>query len=185
MVHLVRVGAIGHVGRFRASDGAQHPRGVRVIVRTTRGLECGEVLSEDDVSASEADGPLLRRMTVQDELLAERLGRNRDAAYEACARLLEERGSTATLLDVEHLFDGRGLYFYFLGEADLIGEAISAELAEAYDAEAKFGAFADAVEQGCGPGCGTAEAENGCGTAGGCSTCAIVSACGTKVGTAR
>lgn len=184
MVHLVRVGAIGHVGRFRAMDGARHVRGVRVIVRTARGLECGEVLADDDATATEADGPLLRRMTVQDELLAERLGRNRDAAYEACVRLLEERGSTATLLDVEHLFDGRGLYFYFLGEADPLGEAISAELADAYDAEAKFGAFADAVENGCGPGCGTAEAENGCGTAGGCSTCAIASACGTKASAA-
>lgn len=149
-----------------------------MIVRTTRGLECGEVLTEDD--AADSDGPLLRRMTVEDELLAERLGRNRDAAYAACVRLLEERGSTATLLDVEQMFDGRGLFFYFLGEADPIGQAISAELADAYDAEAKIGAFADAVEHGCGPGCGTAEAVNGCGTEGGCSTCAIASACSTR-----
>lgn len=171
---------MGQVGRFRSTDAGRHVRGCRVVVRTARGLECGEVLAEAPDSADEVDGPLLRRMTVQDELLAERLGRNRDAAFEACNRLLGERGSSAVLLDVEHLFDGRGLYFYFLGEVDAVTEAISAELATAYDAEARFGAFADAVEQGCGPGCGTAEAENGCGTSGGCSTCAVASACATR-----
>lgn len=180
MIHLVQVGAMGQVGRFRSADGARHKRGRRVIVRTERGLECGEVLAETPDAPAEVDGPLLRRMTVQDELLAERLRRNRDAAFDACNRLLAERGSSAVLLDVEHLFDGRGLYFYYLGEVDAVTEAISAELAEAYDAEARFGAFADAVEQGCGPGCGTEEAENGCGTSGGCATCAVASACGTK-----
>lgn len=171
---------MGQIGRFRSTDGVRHSRGRRVIVRTQRGLECGEVLADSPGTAEEVDGPLLRRMTVQDELLAERLRRNRDAAFEACTTLLVERGSSAVLLDVEHLFDGRGLYFYYLGEVDAATEAISAELATAYDAEARFGAFADAVEQGCGPGCGTAEAENGCGTSGGCSTCAVASACSTR-----
>ncbi|TWT99718.1 hypothetical protein Pla108_06610 [Botrimarina colliarenosi] len=168
---------MGHVGRFRSADGLGYRRGQRVIVRTARGLECGEVLSDDPGSQAESDGPLLRRMTDADEMLAERLRRNRDAASEACVRLLAERGSNAVLLDVEHLFDGRGLYFYFLGDVDSTTEAISAELADAYNAEARFGQFADALEQGCGPGCGTAEAENGCGTAGGCATCAVASAC--------
>lgn len=181
VIHLVQVGAMGQIGRFRSADGLRHRRGRRVIVRTERGLECGEVLAESPGSdAHEVDGPLLRPMSVQDNLLAERLQRNRDAAFQACNQLLTERGSPAVLLDVEHLFDGRGLYFYYLGDVDPATVAISAELAEAYDAEARFGAFADAVEQGCGPGCGTAEAENGCGTSGGCSTCAVASACSTR-----
>jgi hypothetical protein len=177
MNHLIRVGALGHVGRFRSADGLRYARGQRVVVRTARGLEVGEVLADEPQSAGDADGPLLRRMTDSDEMLAERLSRNRDAAYEACVRVLAERGSDAVLLDVEHLFDGRGLYFYFLGEVDAATEAISTELAAAYDAEARFGQFADTLEQGCGPGCGTAEAKNGCGTAGGCATCAVASAC--------
>jgi cell fate regulator YaaT (PSP1 superfamily) len=183
MNHLIRVGALGHVGRFRSADGLRYARGQRVVVRTARGLEVGEVLADEPQATSErhgpadADGPLLRRMTDSDEMLAERLIRNRDAAYEACVRVLAERGSDAVLLDVEHLFDGRGLYFYFLGDVDPATEAISAELAAAYDAEARFGQFADTLEQGCGPGCGTAEAKNGCGTAGGCATCTVASAC--------
>lgn len=173
---------MGHVGRFRSSDGARHARGRRVIVRTTRGLELGETLAAEPDSMAETDGPLLRRVTVEDELLAERLQRNRDAAFTACVERLAEAGSNAALLDVELLFDGRGLYFYYLGEVDPIAEAISAELAEAYDAEARFGAFAEAVEEGCGPGCGTADAENGCGTNGGCTSCAVAAACSAARG---
>ncbi len=172
---------MGHVGRFRAAEAIRYARGQRVIVRTERGLERGEVMSHEGGSpAGEADGDLLRRMTVQDDLLSERLQRNRNAAYESCVRRLLEEGSSAVLLDVEHLFDGRGLYFYFLGEVDAAGEAISAELAHAYDAEARFGQFAKTVEEGCGPGCGTEDAVNGCGSSGGCSTCTIASACAVK-----
>ena len=155
LTHLVRVGAMGHVGRFRAADAGRYARGQRVVLRTARGLEIGRVMTpEGGAPGGEPDGDLLRRMTVQDDLLAERLERNREAAYASCVGLLEERGSAAVLLDVEHLFDGRGLYFYFLGDTDPISEAISAELAEAYDAEARFGDFAKTVEEGCGPGCG-------------------------------
>lgn len=175
--HLVRVGALAQVGRFRSPEALRYRRGARVIVRTARGLEIGEVLAEDE--GQENDGPLLRRMTVSDELLAARLEKNRHAAYESCVRLLEERGLTAALLDVEHLFDGCGLYFYFLGETNEEIESLTSQLAEAYEAEARFEQFADAVSEGCGPGCGTEEAQG----AGGCASCAGCSAsgaCGTK-----
>jgi hypothetical protein len=83
------------------------------------------------------------------------------------------------LLDVEHLFDGRTLFFYFLGEVPPEVEAMTAELADLYDAQAKFRQFAQMVEEGCGPGCGTDEA-----TGGGCSTCAtgcsVAGSCGTR-----
>ena len=170
---------MGQVGRFRSAEPVRLGRGSRVIVRTDRGLEQGEVLAVDQPNGPESDGDLLRPMSVQDDLLAERLQRNRDRAYTACVDLLAQRGANSTLLDVEHLFDGRGLYFYFLGPVDPVAEAISAELAAAYNAEARFGEFAEAVEQGCGPGCGTEDAVNGCGSSGGCSTCAVAAACST------
>jgi hypothetical protein len=83
------------------------------------------------------------------------------------------------LVDVEHLFDGQSLFFYFLGgESPEIAD-LTSELADAYEAKVQFRKFTDTLSQGCGPGCGTEEAENGCGT-GACSTCAILSACGGK-----
>lgn len=167
---------MARVGRFRATDGARYARGRRVIVRTERGLEVGEVLGDEAVA--DADGVLLRAMTDADELLAERLNRKRDAAYASCVELLRSRDSDEVLLDVEHLFDGRGLYFYFLGGPTSETESLITELAAAYEAEARVGEFAETLEQGCGPGCGTEEAAGGgCDT---CTGCAVAAACGVR-----
>jgi len=116
--HLVRVGILGQVGRFTAADAARYPRRSRVIVRTWRGLEIGEILTQpsSDSDADRIDGEILRGMTLEDELLVARLEKHRQDAYQACATLLAEHGVQSVLIDVEHLFDGQGLYFYFLGD---------------------------------------------------------------------
>ena len=73
---------------------------------------------------------------------------------------------------MEHLFDGQSLFFYFLGEVTPEIERLSAELAELYEATVKFREFTEALTNGCGPGCGTAEAEGpGCGSS--CSSCVV------------
>lgn len=174
MFHLVRVGLQGVIGRFRAVDAARYDRGHEVVVRTVRGLELGEVLGQSDTGAS--DGDLLRAVTTQDRLLSQRLGIRRDEAYQACVDLLSERQLPAVLTDVEPLFDGRSLYFYFLGDTPPEVEALTAELAMAYESRAKIGAFAETLSEGCGPGCGTEEAkgQGGCSS---CASCAVASAC--------
>jgi hypothetical protein len=175
---LVRVGVLGHVGRFTSADGTRYPRAARVVCRTRRGLEVGEVLSDLEPAATfDSDGAVLRRVSVEDDLLLARLQKNKDEAYVACTSLLSERGIPAVLMDVEHLFDGRSLYFYFLGDVTPEIESVTSELAATYDSAVQFQKFADTLTHGCGPGCGTEEAEgNGCGS-GGCSTCAVASAC--------
>lgn len=178
--HLVRVGAMGQVGRFAAGDARHYPRHSRVIVRTRRGLEVGLVLAlpdgRDDPRGF-ADGELLRGVTVQDELLLARLERDRQQAYAACAALLAKHGVPAVLVDVEHLFDGQGLFFYFLGEVPAELETYTEELAEAYEANVQFRKFTETLIEGCGPGCGTEEAkgQGGCDS---CTSCAVASACG-------
>jgi hypothetical protein len=120
-------------------------------------------------------------MTPEDELLAARLDKNKHEAQAACLSLLEERGLAAVLLDVEPLFDGRSLFFYFLGPTSPAVEAITEQLAAAYEAQAGLRKFAETMLAGCGPGCGTAEAAGqGCVTGGGCSSCAVAGACGVK-----
>ncbi len=99
--HLVRVGMMGDVGRFASPDAVHYPRGARVVVRTPRGLERGEVLSRSAEAPPElTDGTLLRAMTVEDELLEARLTKNREQAYEACAGRIAELGLPTVLLDV-------------------------------------------------------------------------------------
>lgn len=174
--HIVRVGALGQVGRFAAVDAARYPRRSRVIVRTDRGLEIGEVLTPPDEErpSREGDGTILRGMTIEDQLLEARLQKNKLAAYDVCQARLQELRLPAVLMDVEHLFDGQTLVFYFLGEHPAEIEPLIAELTELYDAQVQFRSFSDAVTAGCGPACGT-DAATGCGS---CSTgCAIAAAC--------
>jgi len=157
---------------------------MRVVVRTVRGLESAEVLAPPEgwqatEAAGQGDGEILRGMTGEDEMLAERMERRRDEAFEACTELLAERELVATLVDVEHLLDGQGLYFYFLGEVTPAVDACTAELAEAYEAKVKFRQFTDTLLEGCGPGCGTEDAmgQGGCSS---CTSCAVAAACKTK-----
>jgi cell fate regulator YaaT (PSP1 superfamily) len=178
--HLVRVGLFGQIGRFRAPAGEVVARGLRVVCRTRRGLEIGEVLREpsDEEPLGAADGTLLRRVTAEDDLLLARLERDREQAFARCARLLDERVPGITLVDVEHLFDGRSLFFYFLGEmsseVEALTQALTQELAETYEATVRFRQFADALQHGCGPDCGT-NASVACSSA--CGSCAVAGAC--------
>ena len=178
--HLVRVGAFSQVGRFASVDAARYPRGARVVLRTTRGLEVGDVLAPPaSESAAEFDGVIVRGMTIEDQLLEVRLRKNREAAYAACACRLAELRLDVALVDVEHLFDGRTLVFYFLGRQPPELETVTSELAAIYDTQVQFQAFATTLTEGCGPGCGTEEATGqGCQS---CATgCAVAGACGTR-----
>jgi hypothetical protein len=180
--HLIRVGALGQVGRFAAVDAVRYPRRSRVVVRTKRGLEIGDVLAPPDDGDDDrafADGEILRGMTVQDDLLHARLEKNRHEAYQACSSLLADTGHSAVLVDVEHLFDGQGLFFYFLGDVTPELEAYTERLAETYEAKVQFRKFTETLIEGCGPGCGTDEVK-GRGGCESCTSCAVASACGTK-----
>ena len=195
MIHqFVRVGVFGHVGRFRSAQAAPYQHGRRVVCRTRRGLEIGMALgSQAAADASEFDrlptaetdnaqtvegrpddGVVLRYVTAEDDLVLARLERNRLAALADCEQLLASRKSDATLVEVEHLFDGQSLFFYFLGEVDAHTAQLTEQLAATYESRVQFRQFSDAMERGCGPDCGT-EAAAGCGD--GCSHCALAEAC--------
>ncbi len=88
--------------------------------------------------------------------------------------MLPRHCRAATLFEIEHLFDGRGLYFYFLGPVTPEIERLTGDLAEVYDAEAQFRRFTETLAEGCGPDCGT-EKGGGCDS---CSVCAVAVACG-------
>lgn len=185
--HLVRFGALGWVGRFTPVDAVRYPRASRVIVRTARGLELGEVLVplDEPCEHGTADGSIVRGVTAADDLLAARLEQNRQAAWEACSREVARRNLAVTLMEVEHLFDGQTLAFYFLGEVTPEVQALTDELAETYDSAAQIRRFAATLAEGCGPDCGTAAAGgcHDCGT--GCAVAAACSAGGTKEPTGR
>jgi hypothetical protein len=133
----------------------------------------GEVLSVAGNSGS-TDGILLRRVTVEDDLLAERLERYRHEAFQACQEALRRRAVPALLVDVEQLFDGTAIFFYFLGDVTDQLADVTEELGKLYAARIEFARFHETLLNGCGPHCGTHEAP-GCGAA--CASCSVMAAC--------
>ncbi len=172
---FLRIGSLGEI--HAATALAPLARGRRVIVRTGRGIELGEVVNDcrDAAYAMRSKVKVVRPTTEQDELLIRRLDRHKRAAVEACRSALAESGSPACLLDVDQIFDGGTLVMHFLGPVDEIAESISKSVAEKYESIVRSRHFAKLLSDGCGPDCGTKEG-GGCG--GSCSGCAV--ACGTK-----
>lgn len=180
---FVRIGSLAEV--HAATAGGPIDRGRRVIVRTARGIELGEVvgprragdLAGDSSRESTPTVRVVRPTTEEDELLIRRLDRHKRRAVEECREALSDSGSTACLLDVDQLFDGGTLIMHFLGEVDSVAQSITRSIAEKYESIVRSRHFAKLLSDGCGPDCGTAEG-GGCGTSGGCAGCAV--GCGTK-----
>lgn len=120
--YIVRFGAMRLLGVFSSSrEGNHFSRGDRVIVRTERGLEIGEILLE----ASERvlsylidppQGQILRRMTVDDEREATRIRRQATEEIKTCERIVSELGLQMELVDVEHVFGGERIIVYYLAD---------------------------------------------------------------------
>lgn len=166
---FVRIGSAGEV--FPARFESSLPRGRRVIVRTSRGVELAEVLS-DCRSQRPPDQTLriLRPTTEEDELLIRRLQRHKRQAIENCRVALAEIGSDVVLLDVDQVFDGGTLVMHFLGEPNEEAESITQRIVAEYESIVQTRHFAKLLKEGCGPGCGT-DAASGC--SGGCAGCAV------------
>ncbi len=178
--YLVRVGKLGQIGRFRTSQESIFRRGSRVVCRTQRGIEIGQILGPTQLKQSTvdlADGSVLRGMTVEDEILWGHLQEQSNQAQESCQRWLNDQNVTGLLIDVEPLLDGKTLYFHFLSEVSPEIQLHLDQLAAIYERAVRESKFAQLLEHGCGPGCGTEEAKNGCGSKGGCAVCQVASKC--------
>lgn len=174
--YLVRVGSGGEAVAVHAGT-KDLARGERVVCRTSRGLEIGTVLCESSIEKLSDAGRFLRPADANDELLWSKLQELSCEAAGVCERYLREQGLDDVLLDVEPMLDGRTLYFHFLGEPSQAASDRLAELAEVYRQSVVASPFAQRVEAGCGPGCGT-ESKSGCGTSGGgCAVCTVASKC--------
>jgi len=173
-LHWVRLGTRGECRPVASGWVALH-RGDRIVCRTDRGLELGQVLSACVSDHEEPVGRWVRRAQPEDELLWSKLQELSFEAAEACQSYLREQRSSDVLLDVEPLLDGKTLYFHFLGEPSVGLAAHLEQLVDVYQMSVAGSQFAMAVEQGCGPECGTSS-KGSCGS-GGCSSCAVVKRC--------
>ena len=179
-LYLVRVGYQQEIIPVQAGAHSL-ARGEQIICRTPRGIEMGEVLATTNPEYIETSNAskYIRKSRPEDELLWRQLASLSVSASTACQDFLRKQEIPDVLLDVEPLFDGRTLYFHFLGTPSLETEQHVQELCDIYQKSVATSRFAALLEHGCGPGCGTKE-KSGCGTGGGCVVCAIAGGCTSK-----
>ncbi len=121
--YVVRFGMMRQVSEFGVKQDDVYPRGAQVIVRSPRGLEWGEVLCEatertkDYLGGADPIGRIMREANADDERLRDELWRKEQDAFLIARELVEEHKLAMQLVDVEHLFGGEKLTFYYVSEA--------------------------------------------------------------------
>ena len=119
--YVVRYGAMRALGLLSPRGNDRFQRGDRVIARTNRGLEAGDVLcvATDEVLAQLKDmphGQILRAMTSEDVNELAHIKSNEREEFETCQRHVEQLGLSMQLIDIEHLFGGERIVIYYLAE---------------------------------------------------------------------
>jgi cell fate regulator YaaT (PSP1 superfamily) len=118
---IVRHGAMRLLGEFAPPPAGPPDRGARVVVRTDRGLELGDVLCPASPLAvahlpDPTRGDILRSMSDDDRRREEQLRETGQKQFETAGRLVADHRLQMQLVDVEPLFGGERLIFYFLAE---------------------------------------------------------------------
>jgi cell fate regulator YaaT (PSP1 superfamily) len=119
--YVVRHGSMRTLGIFAPRGNESFVRGTRVIARTTRGLESGEVLCEATPEAIEQlqdpdNGQILREMSSDDEKETYRIASRRQADYDVCDAQVRQSGLPMKLIDVERIFGGERIIVFYLSE---------------------------------------------------------------------
>jgi cell fate regulator YaaT (PSP1 superfamily) len=135
--YLVRHGAMRLLGPFTAADDSSYHRGDEVLVRTERGLETGEVLWEAlpqmvELISEPSTGQIVRCLTPDDRDQLEKRHQAEAQEFETCSQFVRRRQLQMELVDVEHLFGGERIVFYFLAEKRVDFRELVKDLAREY-----------------------------------------------------
>jgi cell fate regulator YaaT (PSP1 superfamily) len=135
--YIVRHGLMRFMGEFEAPEEQSCPRGAQVLVRTDRGLEVGEILCEATPRSLEfisepTHGRIQRRITGQDLIELDRIRDIEQHEMDTCSKIVEQRRLQMELVDVEHIFGGERIIFYFLAEKRVDFRDLVKDLAREY-----------------------------------------------------
>ena len=119
--YIVRHGQMRLLGEYIGMAGQEHPRGQRVVVRSDRGLELGEVLTlATDRSSQFLENPnrgeILRVATADDHAAEQKLAEVRNNGFEVCQGFIAKRRLQMDLVDVEAILGRERMVFYYLSE---------------------------------------------------------------------
>jgi cell fate regulator YaaT (PSP1 superfamily) len=117
--YVVRTGAVRSLSVMQASR--SHRYGDRVIVKTERGTEFGVVLCEATPAAMShleepTSGRILRAMSADDERQWQVQQTKSGDDSLLCARFVKELSLDMQVVDVERIFGGERVVFYFIAE---------------------------------------------------------------------
>jgi cell fate regulator YaaT (PSP1 superfamily) len=137
---VVRYGAMSQLGEF--STRPRHPvrRSDDVIIRTDRGVEWGTVLSQATARTSgwlgknKRVGRVLRLATDEDQRTRDQVAEREKALFKDAERSIESRSLQMKLVDVEHVFGGERIVFYYLAEKRVDFRELVRELAREFNA---------------------------------------------------
>jgi len=137
VTYIARHGAMRFLGDFEPGPESGFARGQAVILRTDRGQEIGEVLCEANpralsLIAEPTHGQIVRGLTAEDQTRVDSLRQSEGQELEACKRFIEQRKLQMELVDVEHLFGGERIIFYFLAEKRVDFRELVKDLAREY-----------------------------------------------------
>lgn len=118
---VVRYGQMRCLGEFQGLEGQDHPRGQKVVVRSDRGTELGEILCPaTERTALFLENPVrgeILRIASPEDLEAEaHLVQRQKEGFAACREFIARRRLQMDLVDVEAILGGERLVFYYLAE---------------------------------------------------------------------
>jgi cell fate regulator YaaT (PSP1 superfamily) len=135
--YIARHGVMRFLGEFTPTPDTAYARGLQVILQTERGLEAGEILCEATPRAvsmltEPTRGQIVRTMTQADDDHALNLHSCEEAEFARCGEFVSQRKLQMELVDVEHLFGGERIVFYFLAEKRVDFRELVKDLAREY-----------------------------------------------------
>jgi cell fate regulator YaaT (PSP1 superfamily) len=133
---IVRYGQMRHIGEYEAIEGRVHLRGERVLVRSDRGTEVGEVLCQSTERTSSFlenpfRGQIIRSATPEDLSAESRLAEREKKGLAACREFAGRRRLQMDLVDVEAIFGGERMVFYYVSEKRVDFRELVKDLARA------------------------------------------------------
>lgn len=131
----VRFKSVGKIYYFDP-DGMQIEKGSRVIVETTRGIECGEVaMSNRQIEEEALVKPLkkvIRIATPEDLQRVENNLQREKQAFGICQEKIAKHQLEMKLVDVEFTFDNNKILFYFTADGRIDFRELVKDLASVF-----------------------------------------------------
>ena len=136
MTYVVRYGRMRFLGECTGLPDQEQARGQRVVIRSDRGTEVGEVLCPATDRTRQflehpAQGEILREASAEDLKLEEDLVEAQKEAFATCRELIAKRRLQMDLVDVEMILGRERVVFYYLAEKRVDFRELVKDLARA------------------------------------------------------